>query len=416
MVKNKIHLIVFKITIQPLNIGIKMKKTILASALATLLSAPMVFAAEDTEDLRKVIEQQQQVLDELERRLNETEKRVERTADVVDDNVSSTSATTIGGYGELHYNNIKDNQTNTRNEEIDFHRFVLFFGHEFTENTRFFSEVELEHSISGDGQNGEVELEQAYVEHDFNQMFIGKAGLFLMPVGILNETHEPTTFYGVERNPVEKNIIPTTWWEGGLALNILAMPGLSFDTAITSGLNVPTTGDNAYNIRSGRQKVSEAIASDFAYTARIKYTAIPGLELAATAQYQSDITQGAAGVDSAQAMLLTGHVIYTIEKFTIKALIANWNIDSNEAEALGKDKQDGYYIEPSYRFNESIGVFARYNEYDTEAGNNDDTSVTQTNVGINYWLHENVVFKADYENQGGAYDADGFNLGVGYQF
>ena len=393
-----------------------MKKTILASALATLLSAPMVFAAEDTEDLRKVIEQQQQVLDELERRLNETEKRVERTADVVDDNVSSTSATTIGGYGELHYNNIKDNQTNTRNEEIDFHRFVLFFGHEFTENTRFFSEVELEHSISGDGQNGEVELEQAYVEHDFNQMFIGKAGLFLMPVGILNETHEPTTFYGVERNPVEKNIIPTTWWEGGLALNILAMPGLSFDTAITSGLNVPTTGDNAYNIRSGRQKVSEAIASDFAYTARIKYTAIPGLELAATAQYQSDITQGAAGVDSAQAMLLTGHVIYTIEKFTIKALIANWNIDSNEAEALGKDKQDGYYIEPSYRFNESFGVFARYNEYDTEAGNNDDTSVTQTNVGINYWLHENVVFKADYENQGGAYDADGFNLGVGYQF
>ncbi|WP_298772434.1 porin [uncultured Shewanella sp.] len=393
-----------------------MKKTILASALATLLSTPIAFAAEDTAELRKIIEQQQQVLDELERRLNETEKRVERTADVVDESVGSKSATTIGGYGELHYNNIKNNQTNTRKEEIDFHRFVLFFGHEFTENTRFFSEVELEHSISGDGQNGEVELEQAYVEHDFNQMFTGKAGLFLMPVGILNEVHEPATFYGVERNPVEKNIIPTTWWEGGLALNILAMPGLSVDTAITSGLNVPTTGDNAYNIRSGRQKVSEAIASDFAYTARIKYTAIPGLELAATAQYQSDITQGAAGVDSAQAMLLTGHVIYTIQKFTLKALIANWNIDSNEAEALGKDKQDGYYIEPSYRFNESFGVFARYNEYDTQAGNNDDTSITQTNIGINYWLHENVVFKADYENQGGANDADGFNLGVGYQF
>ncbi|WP_299010311.1 porin [uncultured Shewanella sp.] len=393
-----------------------MKKTILAGLLTTLLSAPIVFAADNTEDLRKTIKQQQQVLDELERRLNETEKRVERTADVVDNSTSSKSATTIGGYGELHYNNIENNQTNTRHEEIDFHRFVLFFNHEFTANTRFFSEVELEHSVSGDGQNGEVELEQAYVEHDFNQMLSGKAGLFLIPVGILNETHEPATFYGVERNPVETNIIPTTWWEGGLALNILAMPGLVFDAAMTSGLNVPTTGDNAYNIRSGRQKVSEAIASDFAYTARIKYTAIPGLELAATAQYQSDITQGAAGVDSAPAMLLTGHVIYTIEKFTIKALIANWNIDSRQAEALGKDKQDGYFIEPSYRFNESVGVFARYNEYDTQAGMNDDTLVKQTNVGINYWLHENVVFKADYENQGGANDADGFNLGVGYQF
>ncbi|MCL1127522.1 porin [Shewanella surugensis] len=393
-----------------------MRKTILASALIALFASPVVLAANETDELRKVIEQQQKVLNELERRLDETEKRVERTADVVDERVGSKSATTIGGYGELHYNNISNNQTNTNKKELDFHRFVLFFGHEFTEKTRFFSEIELEHSISGDGKNGEVELEQAYIEHDFNQMLTGKAGLFLIPVGILNETHEPATFYGVERNPVEKYIIPSTWWEGGLALNIIAMPGLSFDTAITSGLNVPTSGDNAYNIRSGRQKVSEANASDLAYTARIKYTAIPGLEIAATAQYQTDITQGAVGVDTAQAVLVSGHVIYTIQKFTIKALIANWNIDSADAEALGKDKQDGYYIEPSYRFNDSFGIFARYNEYDTQAGNNNDTSITQTNVGINYWLHENVVFKADYENQGGANDADGFNLGLGYQF
>ncbi|NRD75432.1 carbohydrate porin [Shewanella sp. VB17] len=393
-----------------------MKKTLLATALVGLFASQTAFASDETQELRKVIEQQQKVLKDLEKRLQVTEQRVEQTADVVDSS-STKSATTIGGYGELHYNNISDNQDSSKDKkEFDFHRFVLFVGHEFNDSTRFFSELEVEHSISGEGQNGEVELEQAYIEHDFNHMFSGKAGLFLMPVGIINETHEPPAFYGVERNPVEKNIIPATWWEGGIALNVKATPGLAFDGAITSGLAVDTTGSKAYNIRTGRQKVSKAQADNLAYTARVKYTAIPGLELAATAQYQSDLTQSATGVDTASAVLLSTHVIYSIKGFTVKALYAQWDIDGIEAENLGRDEQNGWYIEPSYRINDSLGLFARYNEYDNEAGSHADTEVTQTNVGINYWLHENVVFKADYETQGGTKDTDGFNLGVGYQF
>ncbi|MCE9677719.1 OprO/OprP family phosphate-selective porin [Shewanella sp. AS1] len=389
-----------------------MKKTLIAATLVSLLASQSAIASEETDALRKVIEEQQKVLNDLEKRLEQTEQRVEQTADAVEGTGSEKSRTVIGGYGELHYNNITDNQSGSDKKEFDFHRFVLFFGHEFTSSTRFFSELEVEHSIAGDGQNGEVELEQAYIEHDFNEMFTGKAGLFLMPVGIINETHEPPTFYGVERNPVEKEILPATWWEGGLNINVKAAPGLAIDAAVTSGLNVGSD----YKIRGGRQKVSEAKAEDLAYTARVKYTGVPGLELAATVQYQSDLTQGEPTVDTASAMLMTAHAIYSIQGFTLKALYAQWDIDGQEAEALGRDVQKGYYLEPSYRFNESFGVFARYNAYDSNAGDNDDTEITQTNLGINYWLHENVVFKADYEKVGGAKDSDGFNLGVGYQF
>lgn len=391
-----------------------MKKTLIAATLFSLLASNQVMASDETTELRQIIEQQQKVLKDLEKRLEQTEKRVEATADVVEASASSKSATTIGGYGELHYNNISNNQTGEDKKEFDFHRFVLFVGHEFNSSTRFFSELEVEHSIAGESQNGEVELEQAYIEHDFHEMFTGKAGLFLMPVGIINETHEPTAFYGVERNPVEKDIIPATWWEGGINLNIKAAPGLAFDTAITSGLYLDQS--SGYKIRNGRQKVSEAKGEDLAYTGRVKYTAVPGLELAATVQYQSDLTQGTADVDSAAATLLTAHAIYSIEHFTVKALYAQWNIDGKEAEALGRDKQNGFYIEPAYRINEQFGVFARYNEWDNNAGDSADTKKKQTNVGVNYWLHENVVFKADYENIGGAADSDGFNLGVGYQF
>ena len=122
--------------------------------------------------------------------------------------------TTIGGYGELHLN-LNDDADN----EIDFHRWVLFINHRFSDRITLNGEFELEHSLAGDGKPGEVELEQAYIDIALDGGNHFKAGLFLLPVGTLNETHEPDTFYGVERNPIEKNIIPTTWWEAGLALN-----------------------------------------------------------------------------------------------------------------------------------------------------------------------------------------------------
>ena len=120
----------------------------------------------------------------------------------------------------MHYNNLSNQydgvDAKDDKDELDLHRFVLFFGHQFTNDVRFFSELEVEHNVAGEGKNGEVEIEQAYIEWDYTDNHALKSGVFLVPVGILNETHEPDTFYGVERNAVEKDIIPSTWWEGGV--------------------------------------------------------------------------------------------------------------------------------------------------------------------------------------------------------
>ena len=394
-----------------------MKVKSIAMAVASLLSASSVYAAEPTsQDLLDMLKKQQAQIEALQEKLNKTDKKVdqndekiESTATVIEENLAeiSTSKTTVGGYGELHYNNIEDT------ESIDFHRFVMFFGHEFTDSIRFFSELEVEHAFSGEGKPGEVELEQAYIEMDLSDDTSLKTGVFLIPVGIINETHEPPTFYGVERNPVEKNIIPATWWEGGAGLTTRFSDGLSADFAIHSGLNVPTQGSKSFLIRSGRQKVAKASADSLAYTARVKYTAIPGLELAASYQVQTDVTQGELGAD---ANLFTAHVVYNTGNFGLRALFATWDIDSAAAEAIGRDSQEGYYIEPSYKINERFGLFARYNAWDNNAGDSADTEKKQTNIGLNYWPHENVVFKVDFENRTGAQNGSGFNLGVGYQF
>ena len=215
-----------------------------------------------TAEMWRILQAQQAKIDALETELAkaqvetiETKKSVEVIADAVETTSGASAGifgadTQIGGYGELHYEG-------GAKDQIDFHRFVLFVAHDFTDNIRFFSELEVEHAISGDGQVGEVELEQAYVEFDLNDSTQAFAGVRLVPVGLLNETHEPPTFYGVERNAVEKNIIPTTWWEGGIGVSgNIGDTGFSYDTMVSSGLELNAA--NGYKVRSGRQKIGKA--------------------------------------------------------------------------------------------------------------------------------------------------------------
>jgi hypothetical protein len=406
-------------------------KIIFAIALLFALVSPTAQAVPSNAELLEIIESMQQQIDELKLQLEktqdqgaETDAKVEAVAEVMESStplVPEKSPTTIGGYGELHYNNHSARDPSRDLERIDFHRFVLFFGHEFNDRTRFYSEVELEHAyISDTGGNtpGEVEVEQAFVEFDLRQNLYAKAGLFLIPVGILNETHEPPTFYGVERNDVESIIVPSTWWEGGAGLNGRWGSSWNWDLAFTSGLEMSTSGNNAFRVRSGRQKVANAVASDGAITGRLRYLGIPGLQAAVTLQYQFDPSQVANdGLDD--GTLLEAHVDYRRGGFGLRALYARWDFSGDAVEEAGADVQTGWYIEPSYRLNRWIGLYTRYEEVDAAR---DQDRFNQWQVGLNWWPTDNVVFKLDYRDRSHdlasarGRDFTGIDLGVGYNF
>lgn len=407
-------------------------KVIIAGLVLALTATVTSAATPSMEEMWELIQQQQAEIADLKSQLavadeeiKETTVMAEATATMVEEGIAAnasndswTNDTRLGGYAEMHYNNLEDNNSDSDVDEIDFHRFVLFLEHDFSENTRFFSELELEHSLSGDGKNGEVELEQAYIEHDLMDNMRMKAGLFLVPAGIMNITHEPDTFFGVERNNVEKNIIPTTWWEGGMALAGEFGQGWNYEAQVTSGLKLDAD-DGEFKIRDGRQKVSEADASDFAYTANLRYTGIAGLELGATVQMQEDLYQGEYSQD-VDAMLYTAHAAYRNGPFGLRALAATWDIDDaiNDIKE-GADEQEGWYIEPSWMLTRELGLFGRYSEWDNQAGGSDDTEIAQWDVGVNYYLEENVVFKLDYQWQDADKDQkelEGFNLGVGWSY
>ena len=377
------------------------------------------------EEMWETIQQQQELIAELKARLDDTDQRVTVNEVKVEEATEEVEAaaeafetaqtsgggslwadrTTVGGYGELHYNNQEGD------DEVDFHRFVLYFGHEFTDNIRFFSELELEHALAGEGKSGEVELEQAWIEADITDHHRLRVGLDIVPVGLINYTHEPNTFYGVERPEVEKRIIPSTWWEAGIGLNGELAPGWNYDAVLHSGLSTTT------DIRSGRQKVSKANADHPAMTARLRYTGIPGLEVGSSFQYQSDIT---AGVANNSATLFEGHIDWKhYTGFGLRALYSRWDLD-DVLSIAGDDTQYGYYIEPAYRFPLSllpgeVGVFARWSELDYSNTKEEE----RIGFGINYWPIDQVAFKFDWINIDDVdanTSANAFNLGLGYEF
>ncbi len=413
------------------------KKKLIAAIIGSAMLTSAHAATPSMEEMWQLIQQQQAKIAELEAQLNKTDQRVSENEKITEATVSAVEEvttgsvgqlaqwadrTSLGGYAELHYNNLTSDNSSSEKDEIDLHRFVLFLGHQFNDSVRMYSELEIEHNVAGEGKNGEVEIEQAYVEWDYARNHRAKAGVFLTPVGILNETHEPDTFYGVERNNVEKNILPTTWWEGGVLFSGEMAAGLSYDLGVHSGLFIdPTKGK--WKIRDGRQKVSESKGDDLAFTGRIKYTAVPGLELAATVQQQNDIWQGETipgqdgGVD---ALLWEAHAIYNSGPFGLRALYAQWDIDDAiEQIKVGSNEQEGWYIEPSWKLTQKLGIFTRYSEWDNQAGDSSvDTETAQWDIGFNYWLHPRVVLKADYlrEDKDSGDELRGFNLGVGWSF
>ena len=431
-----------------------MQRSLLALSIGALVSTPHAVLAQDmpsAEQMWRIIQQQQQQIEELKSKIGtdeaqqreieelkakveDTDMKAEAAVEAVESggdlgNAAWARNTQIGGYGELHYNNLNGDGGADDLDQLDFHRFVLLVNHQFSDNIRFFSELEVEHALveGGDDSPGEVELEQAYLEFDLNDYHRAKAGVFLLPVGILNETHEPPTFYGVERNPVENKIIPSTWWAAGTGLAGELGQGLSYDVALHEGLK--TSGSDDFAVRDGRQKSAKAEADDLAGTARLKYTGIAGLELAGTFQYQSDITQGEDSFtdsnnnviqsDAEGATLFETHAVYNKGPFGLRALYARWDLQGDTPEAFGADEQYGWYIEPSFKVTPKWGLFARYNQWDNQAGDDDiDSENTQVDVGINYWPHPDVVLKADYQFQDNddENERDGFNLGVGYQF
>jgi hypothetical protein len=354
--------------------------------------------------------------------------------------VAPASDTVFSGYGEVNYNHPVRNASGA---QTDLRRAVIGIQHRFDDKTKVVAEFEWEHAIASATDSGESAIEQLYVERELGAGLRGKAGLYLMPVGLLNQNHEPTAYYGVERNFVETAIIPTTWREAGVGLSGDFGDGFSWDTGLTTGFDL-TKWDAASD--EGRESPLGAIhqegqlakSRDLQVHGALNWRGVPGL-LVGGSVFTGKVghaTPGFAG-DDARASLVELHTRYTPGAWDLSALWAYGHISNTEAlnaTFVGNPTPvpssfAGWYLQAAYKLwqnaDYALSPFARFESFDTArtyaaqpAGLGVPTTPYErvATVGANLMVGQGVVLKADYQKFRQDKTRDRVNLGVGFAY
>ena len=323
----------------------------------------------------------------------------------------------IGGYGELHYN-----RAQTGDEEatatLDFHRFIIYFGYNWTEKWSFKSEVELEHNFVADGE-GELELEQAFVNYH-TEKFGLQAGVILPSVGLINEYHEPPLFVSVERPEYNKYVIPTTWFGNGFAV-YGSMSGLNWRVALMEDMEGEGIGAG---IRSGRGKGYKTTAYDWVKNISLNYTGIAGLRIGGS------YTMNNAPIDNNPDSTVSFGLAEANLKYdanNIYAVLEYGNI-TYENNPDGFTSSGGYYLDLGYNVAGLVGLEGKlmpwlrvsdYNRGTTDGTVNPDKHYSIQRFGLTYWPISNIAFKFDYgthETESANDKKTLINVGLGYNF
>jgi hypothetical protein len=176
----------------------------------------------------------------------------------------TSGSTAIGGYGEVTLN-APSNGPNV----VDLRRLVLYVGHNFTQKLRFYGELEVEHAVTSADDKGEFEVEQAFLDYLAYKPLNFRAGVIIIPMGIINVYHEPPTFNGVDRPETDTLIIPSTWREPGAGI-FGEWRGVRYQAYVVNGFNA--NGFTASSgLRDGHQEAQLALGHDWGLAARVEH-------------------------------------------------------------------------------------------------------------------------------------------------
>ncbi|MDB4297383.1 hypothetical protein N9901_01370 [Flavobacteriaceae bacterium] len=341
---------------------------------------------------------------------------------------------TVGGYGEVTYGEPEGSSLG----EIDVQRLVLLFGYNFNEDTQFVTEIEFEHV-------NEVFVEQAFIQHRLADNFNLRAGLMLVPMGIINEYHEPTTFNGVFRPSIDKSIIPTTWREVGVgATGNFTDISLRYQAYIFNGFISNTAAGSKFlgganSLRNGRQKGAKSVANSMNFSTKLDYYGTKGLRLGLSAYHgetsPEDETEAVKVGSTVDLTMAAFDYRYKLNNFTTRGQYIFTDINGSSdynaltSSDLGSQMQ-GFYLEAAYNLLpaeniKKLDAFVRYENYNTHhnvdgIAVNDSYHRKEWTTGLSYHVAPGAVFKADYQIKGneevGNENSGKLNLGIGVWF
>lgn len=369
--------------------------------------------------------------------INSPNYQVNTAQRILNGNIN-TKGVTVGGYGEITYN-----EASEKNAELDVQRLVLLFGYKFDDRTQFITEVEFEHVK-------EVFVEQAFLQYSVSDNVNLRAGLMLVPMGIINEYHEPTTFNGVERPSMDGAIIPTTWREIGFGISgKYNEASLRYQAYIFNGFQSTTSDGNgniidgniggSKGLRGGRQKGAKSNFNHANFSGKLDYYGLPGLRLGLSGYFgRTQSPVDVAEIEGADVGLaIVGlDARYAKKRFTARGQFVHGSISDTEAynnatgSKLGSALQ-GYYLEAAYNLipqgkRQKLFGFVRYEDYNTHANTDGglakDLSYDRQEwtLGLSYKIAPGAIVKADYQFKDtavvGATTTEQLNFGIGVWF
>ena len=334
----------------------------------------------------------------------------------------------IGGYGENRIRTFHNTDDDDRDNVYDQLRAVLYVGYKFNESWVLNSEIEYEHG------GEDVGVEFLTIDYLWRDELNFRAGNLLVPMGFVNEIHEPNFFFGAERPEVERLILPSTWHENGAGVWGRLADRIEYRAYVINGFD----GQNftSSGLRGGKQGGAEAIANDFAFVGRVDVDVATGFSVGGsvyTGQSGQEQTSDASGIDrdvpDAHTTIYELHAQYKAYGASLRALWTEAFIDeagrlSRVLAAPGPTSSPaiahqlrGWYLEAGYDIlplftassRASIEPFFRFERYDTQREVSDLGSdlvfdrdrtkdVDLYVVGIQVKPIPQIVFKLDYRH------------------
>ena len=389
----------------------------------------------------------------------EDSKELERRIDVLSEEVDElkesggggglSDRVKVHGYGELHFNLPTDGSSDG---QFDNHRFVMGVEARLADWIHLNVEIDYEHAAQ------ELEFELGYLDFLLNPELNVRAGVVLVPMGFLNEFHEPPLFWTVERPGFHKIIIPTTWNASGAGIFGTPMDGVNYRLYVTnalqsvrpmgcsSGAGNGAGGNCGFfrgkdGIRKGRLQPNEAVFEDFAVAGRVEANKLlPGLQ-AGFSFHTGNTTQNFIP-EGGFTVMLEGDVKYRYQWFDMNASIAHINIDDaaaiNTFQIANGDAGDvasgifGWNIQAGVHLPQLLNIstsqdvipFLMYEFLDTHndmpAGfaANPANEQKVTTVGVSYLPIPSVALKFDYQHTSKADGnrIDQVNMGMAYMY
>ncbi len=298
-----------------------------------------------------------------------------------------TSKLTINGYSGFEVEKQLDEEgAGDPNGSFDADLFDLVLNFQVTDKIRVSSDLTWEHGAATEEDFGNVAVEYAFVEYAFSDLVKVRVGKMFIPFGIYNEIHTAKPAFLSVKEPASTNkterIVEDAFrfyprWGAGIAVHgdgLIGERGFSYDLFLSNGDQSET---NPFEEDNNGAK---------AFTGRFRFEPSESLEVGTSFYHDTPDSEGVGSIVSSGLELR-----YQARAWKLWAELDFGWLDPEEGDRI---LQVGWYLQPSYEFDNGFTPYFRVERVDPSSDVSDDHGYDFI-AGVNYEVSGGFMIKVE---------------------